>query len=36
MTDGSYLRRIDADRNMARFYAMSVQPTELAPEIWTV
>ena len=26
MRDSMHLRRIDPDRNMARFYAMSVQP----------
>jgi len=27
MSEGRHLRRIDPDRNMARFYTMSVQPT---------
>ena len=27
MTGSMHLRRIDPDRNMARFYTMSVQPT---------
>ena len=27
MTDSAHLRRIKPDRNMARFYAMSLQPT---------
>ena len=27
MTRSTHLRRIDPDRNMARFYAMSLQPT---------
>ena len=27
MTSSTHLRRIDPDRNMARFYAMSLQPT---------
>ena len=27
MTANTQLRRIDPDRNMARFYAMSLQPT---------
>ena len=27
MTSSTHLHRIDPDRNMARFYAMSLQPT---------
>jgi predicted DNA-binding WGR domain protein len=27
MSESRHLRRIDPDRNMARFYTMSVQPT---------